>query len=151
MGFVIGETGFLQIKNIDYSIIDLCFLGRHLIEKTDFSRETRNNEFFTNFGKLYDDVTEIENPEKNCVYRTKNLEGIELPEDINTPNVNNSYLVQLSQWIQPISNSDSAEFYPVIYYEDQWRLFAYNGEQDVIMPIYAQVDYKCEIEKGEYE
>lgn len=149
--FVIGETGFLQIKNIDYSIRNLCFLGRHLIEKTDFSRETRNNEFFTNFGKLYDNVAEIENPEKNCVYRTKNLKGIELPEDINTPKENNSYLVELSQWVQPISSKDSAEFYSVIYYEDQWRLFAYNGEQDIIMPTYAQVDYKCEIEKGEYE
>lgn len=149
--FIVGETGFLQIKNIDYSIRNLCFLGRHLIEKTDFNRETRNNEFFTNFGKLYNNVTEIKNPEKNCVYRTKNLKGIELPEDINTPKENNSYLVELSQWVQPISSKDSAEFYSVIYYEDQWRLFAYNGEQDVIMPTYAQVDYKCEIEKGEYE
>ena len=157
--FVVGETGTLSIKEKDFSIKDICFLGKHMEEKEKnilgsyLEGELRDNEFITDFSsRVSQSVEEIENPKNNYIYRVKTLDGVNIPSNLYNPKADNSYSIDLAEWCSIKDDIKDVEpHYTVIYYKDQWYLFTYGDKQDIVMPTYAQIEYKCEIEKGEYE
>lgn len=144
--FIVGDTGFLRIEEEDFIITNFSILGKNLKEKT--SSVFKDYEYINAVGLPKDSVAVIKNPKENSVYRVKTLDGVWLPERINTPAAGNPYLEELVKWSQPESGGVGESYYYVIYRQGQWYLFTEN--EDIVIPSSAIVTYYFELEEGEF-
>ena len=155
--FMIGDGGYLNIEDRDFSIIDLYCLGTYLTEKEPIVDEenqiiyyierTKDYEFMDlRSKKLYNSVDEILDPVKNGVYSVMGFE----PDFVNTFSpASNQYLSMIDKFIKPKKNiSLDVECYSVIYFQDNWYIFTENNE--VLKPCQYLIDYNYELEEGEF-
>ena len=164
--YIIGESGYLNIEDIDYSIEDISFLGVHLKQKPKLEegqyRETRDDEFELKTGEIYKNIFEIHNPVKNGVYLVTDKNDlvnlnyyIYVGYDFDT----NDYFSKLESGLSSMKvtiGGKEVNVYRVIYYKNNWYHFtktygdSLNDGDDVVLPTSALIDYQYEVEKGEY-
>lgn len=151
--FMIGETGLLNMEDNNYSIEGLYFLGTFLTEKEDEEgiekyERTQDLEFVFRVAEgAYETVSEIKEPEKNGVYLVEKLEGININTTFSASD--NDYLNKLYDFIQPSYYAEEGIYgYRAIYFQNNWYLFT--KDNVVIRPIQALIDYRYELEEGEF-
>lgn len=164
--YMVGDSGYLNIEDEDYSIQDISFLGINLEQKPKLKdgqyRDTRDDEFELKTDVPYESIFYISNPVKNGVYLVKNIDK-GLNYKVNIPRLDNNkndYYLKLYNATQPLKesfNENPVDVYRVIFYKNNWYQFTnttygdgINDGNDVVLPISALIDYHYEIEKGEY-
>jgi hypothetical protein len=129
--YVLGPGGYLTLEEEDFSIQELYFKGIYLPK---ISREKQS----------YNEVNEINNPKKDCVYTVKSLKNVYKPYNLNR--------VPLNSYTSTIEDlfDDKLSYYSVVFIDNTWWLF---DEKDsvAIMPLYALVDYNYDLEVRHYE
>lgn len=161
--YMIGESGYLNIEDKDYSIKDLAFFGINLEMKAKAKEGqiliTRDEEFDSQADVVYQSVLDIHAPVKNGVYLVRDIsKGLDYRANVDSSK--SAYHLMLFNAIQPFQETfgDTKEnVYKVIYYKGGWYQFTnttygdgINDGNDVILPTSALIDYRYEIEKGEY-
>lgn len=152
--YCIGDTGLLNIENKHYSIDGCYILGKNLSKKPDNQEYTREDEFTIEYydGMIYNTVLDIKYPVKNGVYLVNKI-GDSGPRDITDMITidagKDDYFAQLSEITSKYKNSAGKEIgWTVIYYKGNWYRFTKN--YDVLMSMPVLIDYRYELEKGEY-
>lgn len=146
--YMIGDTGYLNIEDSDFSIDGMYFTGSHLVLHNSDNEVIKDNEYQLCFdGTIYANPSEIKRPVKNGVYKVRSIASLTLSKE-NFDSSKNEYLLQLYEWMQPRETISYRGVYYVIYYKNNWCLFT--SEMDAICPVQGIVDYYYELEKGEY-
>ena len=152
--YCIGNTGMLNIEDKHYSIDGCYILGKNLSKKPDNQEITRSDEYTLEYHdeKIYDSVKDIKYPVENGVYLVNRLLDTaprDITDGITVDAGKDDYCAQLAEMTDRRKNLSGKEVgWTVIYYRGNWYHFTEN--EDVIMTIPAVIDYRYELERGEY-
>lgn len=143
--YIIGNTGYLNIEDPDFSISGLYLLGQHLDKHEDGNERIKDNEFVEYTDNFYNRIQDIPNPKSNYVYYVRYAAPDYQPE---FPQNMDDYFEKLQAMVTVTQTIGNIKYYKVIYYKDNWYFFTNNN--DIIKPSQALVDYYYELEKGVY-
>ena len=162
---VIGETGFLNLEDLDYAIDGLYCCGVRALNNISAAHYSKwSYQYYTRLNNnieeepIFNSIGEINFsvPISNdiVIYKVANLSGElkKFKENVNNLATTDNYIENLKLSLEPKLSNNNKEYYDLVYYNQQWCFFvSIEGTSKVILyPNYSIIDYCYELEKGEW-
>lgn len=161
--FIMNDSGLLEFYNEDSTnptnIIGAYIVGPQLQEVDEIQNGVVEDDEYVLVQTEYEDFNEIENPQKNHVYKITNTSALTVLKSrihstketyMNEWDVKESLQGHVMDFQTLLLNNEFAKTQYCIFYNGGWFLF--NTDERVVLgyPNEAIIDYYCQILRQEY-